>query len=258
LSINRISNKNLDNFFKVLISSSFTKEEFLFNSIPYISGLKRILNITHCVVGSSTNNILDIGCGTGLTSYLLSLNSVHVEGIDIYDLESTQFHKNGRSDQEILWNNLTKFRKNLHFSFYNGSDLSYNNSQFNIVFLHAVLEHVSPSKITILLKEIYRVLKPGGFVIIARTPNNLALTEFLAKSHDCKFSKKQLLDFFKNYSYSIVHYELTDFFPEVGPTSFFQNLLNTMYPLTRILDNILNKTPLKLFSHHHFLILKSF
>lgn len=253
---NKISNQDLLSFSQILEENDFTKEEFLFNSVPYISGMKRIINITQNIINNSSSNILDLGCGTGLTSYFLSKNASQVIGIDVFEADSTQFHKNNQMAQKKLWNSLSNSKNNLKFKFYDGSKIPFKTKSFDLVFLHAVFEHITPNNRSFLLREIYRVLKTSGYLVIARTPNKYALTEFLAKSHEFKFTKKELLSYFDNHKYKTIHYKKTDFFPEIGPNKFFQNLINTLYPVLGKIDNFINETPLEVLSHHHFLILK--
>jgi ubiquinone/menaquinone biosynthesis C-methylase UbiE len=252
----KTSRKDLSDYFQILESNNFHKEEFLFNSTPYISGMERIINITQKTVNNRNSNILDLGCGTGLTSYLLSKNAHLVTGLDVYEIQTTQFYKNDQITQKKLWGSLSKNKKNLKFELYNGIKTSFKKNTFDLISLHAVFEHISINKRSLLLKEIYRILKNKGYLVIARTPNKYAITEFLAKSHEYKFSKNEILNLILNNNYKIIRYEKTDFFPEIGPNKFFQNLLNYIYPVIRKIDYFINKTPLSIFSHHHFIILQ--
>lgn len=253
-----ISFKNFNDFFEILKSSGFTKEEFLFHSLPYISGFKSIINKTIHTLPENKYNILDFGCGTGLSSYLLSNSLGSVTAIDVYDKnQETQaaFIEKGQKSQKQLWKNLEILNSNLKFIFYDGKKIPFKNNKFDLVFAHAVLEHIPPQYLKNILKEINRVLKTNGFFIIARTPNKYALTEFLAKSHDVKFSKNEILNICKKQNFDVLYYQKTDFFPEIAPFN-LQKFLNLIYPLTQKLDLFINKSPLSILSHHHFIILK--
>ena len=95
--------------------------------------------------------ILDVGCGSGALAQILSGMGHQIDGITIsneeYNLASEFLNK------VYLYNLETGLPENiLH-------------SQYDYVICSHVLEHiVYPDK---LLKDIYRVLKPGGFLIVA-------------------------------------------------------------------------------------------
>ena len=67
--------------------------------------------------------------------------------------------------------------------------------------------------------------------------------------------KKEIITILLKQNFKLKFYQKTDFFPEIAPSK-FQNLLNNIFPITNILDKIINKSPLNIFSHHHFIILK--
>jgi 2-polyprenyl-3-methyl-5-hydroxy-6-metoxy-1,4-benzoquinol methylase len=97
------------------------------------------------------NTILDVGCGSGALAKILSSNGHTVDGITISAEEYTiakQF-----VNTIYLHNLETGLPGNLlHL-------------QYDYVICSHVLEHiVYPEK---LLKDIYRVLKPGGFLVVA-------------------------------------------------------------------------------------------
>lgn len=98
--------------------------------------------------------ILNIGFGSGNLEEKLLQNDGHDEwhGIDISPVSVKEASK--------LYNN-GKFRT--------GSviDLPYNNSYFDSCALLEVLEHIKPSQTFIVLKEVSRVLKKGGILVIS-------------------------------------------------------------------------------------------
>lgn len=254
----KITDKDFSKFISILEKSNFKKEEFLFHSKPYLNGFKMIINKTVELIKKQKFKILDFGCGTGLTSYLLASLNNKVEAIDIYDKDQeiqNAFVVKGKNAQKTLWNNLKKSNRNLKFQFYDGENLSFKNSWFDMVFCHAVLEHIPSNILHKVLQEIYRVLKNNGYFIISRTPNKYALTEFLTKGHNVKFSKSELFGLLNQNRYKTIHYQKTDFFPEITPAK-FQNLLNKSYPVTSIIDRLISLSPLEIFSHHHFIILQ--
>jgi predicted TPR repeat methyltransferase len=62
---------DFDKFIEILEKSKFKREEFLFHCKPYIEGLFDILGEVDRLAGVRDRKILDLGCGTGLTTFLL-------------------------------------------------------------------------------------------------------------------------------------------------------------------------------------------
>lgn len=115
------------------------------------------------------HKVLDIGCGIGrmavpLTGYLSAAGSY--EGIDIV-----------KSGIDWCRKKITPRFRNFHFqqaniynSHYNPTgqyqayeyELPYADNQFDFIFLTSVFTHMPPREIAQYLKEINRVMKPGG------------------------------------------------------------------------------------------------
>jgi ubiquinone/menaquinone biosynthesis C-methylase UbiE len=108
----------------------------------------------------AASRLLDCGCGPGSIScdFAKILVSGNVEGIDREQSQIDLAH--ARASEQGLTN----------ATFLVGSiyDLPFPNSSFNVVFAHAIFEHISsPEKA---LAEMLRVLEPGGLVAI-RSPD---------------------------------------------------------------------------------------
>jgi len=95
---------------------------------------------------------LDFGCGHGLFLPTLSTYYKKVTGVDIRDLPQTKtmLERLGCKNVEVLK--------------MDGTDLKFKDGSFDVVFCADVLEHFKDLKRP--LKEIFRVLKPGGKIII--------------------------------------------------------------------------------------------
>lgn len=99
--------------------------------------------------------ILDAGCGGGGMPLSLAEEAERVVGIDL----APRFTDAGRR--------LAAERglRNLHFVRADGQALPFQDAAFDIVLSHAVIEHVADA--SLYLREIARVLKPGGFVYLS-------------------------------------------------------------------------------------------
>ncbi len=97
------------------------------------------------------NKILDVGCGDGFIGRILMDNGNDVIGIDIHDSQIRESRKKG---VKVIKARVQK--------------LPFKDETFDIVVMAEVIEHFLETEIA--LREIRRVLKPGGRVIIT-TPN---------------------------------------------------------------------------------------
>jgi len=122
--------------------------------------------------------VLEIGCGTGFLTKGIIKKPVRLTAIDI----SSELIEVARKN--ILYSNVEFIIKNAY-------QMTFNDQTFNAVIGSSVLHHLS---IDLALKEIYRVLTPGGYIAftepnmmnpqIALQKNILALKKALGDSPD--------------------------------------------------------------------------
>ncbi|MEK7645838.1 MAG: class I SAM-dependent methyltransferase [Patescibacteria group bacterium] len=116
---------------------------------------KKRMATANMLIGQTTANrgkILDIGCGI---TPLFLMNTHFQEKFGIDPSVDTSFQTQ----------NLTLIK----FDVENESTLPFDNSSFDAVTMLAVFEHIEQHRLPQALREIYRVLKPGG-VFILTTP----------------------------------------------------------------------------------------
>ena len=108
---------------------------------------------TRCRSERKIGAMLDIGCGNGAQTRLFVPDADQVVGFDLMPIQDTEGYN--------------KFDK---FSFVQGNaeKLPFNDSVYNTITSFEVLEHVPDD--TAVLREMFRVLKPGGLLIIS-VPN---------------------------------------------------------------------------------------
>lgn len=153
--------------------------------------------------------MLDIGCGDGATELFIHnyLPSWKVEAIDISEKSITR-----ATEKKI---------PNAVFSMYDGSVIPFSDNNFDIVFIAAVMHHIDFSLHATLLKEIYRVLKPGGrLYLFEHNPLN-PVTRYLVNT--CVFDKDaKLLGYnysnklLKDASFRNIEKKFILFFPRSG------------------------------------------
>ncbi len=131
-----------------------------------------------------------------------------------------------------------------------------------------VLEHVKESGSTEKesLKEIYRILKPGGFFFIFLLPNKYSMLEFLYNilhiifgrwHHLYKYSKKEIISLLESTGFEIIFYDREEFLPKVN---FRLSRIGGKILSPRILfklDWFVSHLPiLNIFAQHHIIVVR--
>jgi len=116
--------------------------------------------------------ILDVGCGTGRTALKIAKslkNGGHLYGIDIYEKMAIS----GNALDTILKNaELEGVQEKTTFQFGSATEIPFEDSRFDIHEVHNDEEKIKA------LKEIYRVLKPEGYLYIGEW-NRIAWQTFI-------------------------------------------------------------------------------
>lgn len=125
---------------------------------------KTILAVLQDFYGNNTLNslkLLDIGSSTGIIDNYLADHFLEVTGVDI--------------DQEAVDYAQESFqKKNLKFMVDDIMGLNFSNDTFDVIVCTHIYEHVPDAQT--MVKEIYRVLKPGGICYFA-AGNRISLME---------------------------------------------------------------------------------
>jgi len=99
--------------------------------------------------------VLDFGIGTGTLSQMLKTQypNIRIWGVDV--------------DDNILTIAYGKLKNTVELLVYDGKRLPFTNEKFDTVVSSLVFHHIPTNMKGVVLKEIFRVLKPGGQLIIA-------------------------------------------------------------------------------------------
>jgi 2-polyprenyl-3-methyl-5-hydroxy-6-metoxy-1,4-benzoquinol methylase len=128
----------------------------------YPSRAGRMLPLFGDVLKIPPGKLLDIGCGVGFMAAVLSQFDFEVHCLDAFN----------DIDEEVIRKfNLRYSECNVEFS-----PIPYDENYFDVVILADVLEHFNYNPL-VPLKEIYRILKPGGSLFIT-TPNVASIFSF--------------------------------------------------------------------------------
>lgn len=134
-------------------SSFYDQEYFLGMEFRYLSGAhgNKIRTVKQFLGNLQDQHILDLGCGGGIFSHILSGAGAKIEGID-YSKAAVDFAK---SRYPVL-----TFRQGSAYDLKTYSDAS-----FDVVVMMDIIEHLSDQNKA--LREVHRLLKTEGRLIIS-------------------------------------------------------------------------------------------
>lgn len=163
--------------------------------------------------------VLDWGCGFGQMSYLLANRGYRVSACD-WALRP--------GIPELLDERID------YFSLNHQSSIGVANQSFDAVVSSGTLEHAQ--HILDSLYEIRRVLRPGGWFFVFRFPNELSISESVARkaglwAHSVRMSKRELRFLLRMFSFRVEYLGYDSFLP-----IFFGRRLGGLRPLRATLD----------------------
>jgi len=124
----------------------------------------RIAPWLHNVKDLNGASILEIGCGTGISTLALSEQGAKVVGIDV-DAGALEVAKDRMR--------IAGYEAELHHV--NGEEIekSFKERKFDFIIYYAVLEHMTVSERLESLKQAWGMLSSGGYLAVIETPNRL-------------------------------------------------------------------------------------
>lgn len=131
-------------------------------SDPYNYSIQALGNL-------SSKILLEIGCGTGWLSVILAKRGATVHGIDISPKSVSVASVNAK---------IHDVSKSIHFRVMSGHKLDYEEDFFDLVYGLSILHHVN---IDDMVREVWRVLKPGGRAIFMEPFGNSQLFQSIRK-----------------------------------------------------------------------------
>ncbi|MDD3580659.1 MAG: class I SAM-dependent methyltransferase [Desulfobacca sp.] len=139
--------------------------------------------------------ILEVGCGMGELSYGLARENFECLGIDISEI---RIQRLGEITTALL-----------HFARSDATYLPFVDASFDVVISMQLFEHLHPDDAVEHLREVYRILRPGGRYLL-ETPNKLIgpgdVSRFFVDGEAQGFHLKEyriteLLSMLKNYGF---------------------------------------------------------
>jgi len=155
--------------YKKIYESQYGENKLIVQKKLQFLGLRKILerwdinsyDIAHKLAPEG-KRVLDVGCGNGYMLFRLMDKYAELYGIDIAPSRLEEARKTVVKKYSDLSNRFYFYEANLD------KRINFESSFFDTTICIATLEHVY--NIYLLVKEIHRVLKPGGYVIV-QVPN---------------------------------------------------------------------------------------
>jgi SAM-dependent methyltransferase len=196
--------------------------------------------------------LLDVGCGKGHISAILTSFGFNVVGLDLPTLVG-EFQGISEAGWQLrLWR---RFENEFKVKYVVGTaeDLPFESNSFDGVLSYACVEHIPPEKLDMALREIRRILKKGGYFFIFRLPRRYSYAEHLASlfkmwRHEILYSEKEILILLGKHDFDVLKIARTDMV--IGFPPIFPKVWNHLFPLLMVINEILLRTPLSFFSHH--------
>jgi len=155
--------------------------------------------------------MIEIGCGNGSVLQFLANKGMNIEGADLF-LEALQF-----------------CRKRTGVPLYqlNALNTPFADEQYDVVGLFDVIEHIDDDEAV--LREMYRICKPGGRIILTVPANKRLWSYFDVMSHHKRrYGKKELYQKLQCAGFVIEKISFYVFF--LLPVLFFYRLLSLRRP----------------------------
>ena len=131
--------------------------------------LEKLINAFKQVDNPANMKVLDIGCGIGLGHDELASVVGELHGVDT-------------SEQSLALAN--RDHPNVKYQSYDGHRLPYANGSFDCAYAICVLHHVPKLQWTAFVAEMFRVVRPGGLlIVIEHNPLNPA-TQWVVRTCD--------------------------------------------------------------------------
>lgn len=202
-------------------------------------------------------NILDLGCGLGDKAVVMKkmFTSSNVYGVETNTNDDPSHKENPPYKVFERTYPVMSDAFNINLGLYDGYNLDFPDNTFDIAFLYAIIEHISPEHRKNFIKTISQKVKKNGYLVITRCPRYYSLTEFIARkfklgAHQWVLKRQELLSLFDESLFDIMVFKRLSNVP-ANPAKIMNKISFLLIYLDRFLT--LLKWP---FSSDYFLIVR--
>lgn len=163
------------------LDSKFWNEYFkvydvLNQTVVYSDLLNKIVEVSEPTTG---HLVLDLGSGTGNLSVMLESKGASVTGLDISP-EGISLHKEKLPNAKVIESSMT-------------DPLPFPDNCFDLVVSNNALYATPPQSWPTVCQEIFRVLKPGGRIVLSNVHEDFSPSKVLMSEIGCHFRRYGLL-----------------------------------------------------------------
>ena len=192
------SPENITLFWDWLSSNSYLKDSYFSKQVG--SGIFHLVKKQKKLEG----DFLDYGCGSGfLIEYFLKTD------LNCYGCDTSEISVNMVNEK---FKSIDRWKGAIKIEIF---PIPFEKDKFDMIACIETFEHLTDEMLINLLKEFYRVLKPGGIIILT-TPNKEDLdkgmiycpfcnSEFHRMQHFQSFSSESLRNLFEQYHFKITY-----------------------------------------------------
>jgi ubiquinone/menaquinone biosynthesis C-methylase UbiE len=127
----------------------------------------RLQTVWHHLRVEAGMRVLDLGCGRGEITVQCGLIGARAVGVD-YSSDGIDLAREALQHAETLQRDMWR---RPHLAIGNAKLLPFRDNAFSRAVMSDLVEHLHPDELAIALREVYRVLAPGGRLLIHTMPN---------------------------------------------------------------------------------------
>ena len=126
-------------------------------------------------------NILDLGCGLGDKAVVMKkmFPPSNIYGVETNTNDDPSHKENPPYKVFERVYPVISDAFNINLSLYDGYNLDFSDNTFDIAFLYAIIEHISPEHRKNFIKTISQKIKKDGYIVITRCPRYYSLDYYL-------------------------------------------------------------------------------
>lgn len=200
---------------------------------------------------------LDVGCGKGHITALFQKLGYAMTGVDLPVTIDEAMGFRAPLWQKPVWRELNK-HYGATFRIADATKLPYRDGYFDFIIANAIIEHIRPTtQVPKFLKELHRVLKPAGLLLIAETPQPQSYSEWLSGKlgygeHEMKLSDETVASELAKAGFMVMYQDQYDLVPTQLPLPgrLGHWSVNLLFPILELAEHLLRLTPLRYFAHH--------